>query len=701
MRFMKNTILLLVFSIVSVLTFGQSKTHYIYKGDEFFEKMDYANACVNYKNALSDSVTMNALVLPYEVQVTNQKLPKTSISVDSTTTVSMKQYVDHQIAWCYMQMHDYKQSEFHFRTTANEAAYPHDMYYYGQTLMNNQKYDSAIVAFENYIRSEKANDDLLHAAQVAITGCHFAIENSSVPKEARVVYADTAVFNVGTANFATMYFNHDKSLMFTSARPGGVILNEKQQSEYLLDLYFTEVDENGNWKPSTNFGRPLNSAQHDAASTFNNNNVIFYTRWNDEKRDQQNIYLARMLNMKFYEAYKLDSTVNVPGYKSIQPFVSMDGKTLFFSSNRPGGFGGMDIWKIEIDSVGNTIGQAENLGALVNSDQDEVTPFFHEVSSTLFYSSTGHGSIGGLDIFKSYFDKESSSYQTPQNLGEPINSSKDDAYLIWDTRLSKGFFSSDREPCDGGSCYDIYEITNEPIHIYLSGYSYNKETEEILPNCKLTFKDIQGEFAPFTIVTDENGYYSKELQYGQEIFIKCQKEKYFADATSVNTKSITQTTSITRDFYLRPIPQEEIEIEGIEYDFNSDKLRPQSMAILDKLFEFLELNNNISVEINSHTDARGKDAYNQDLSQRRAKSCVDYLISKGIDPSRLISKGYGETQPNVLIDPETKKPVVDENGNPVVLTEAYIESQETKDKREELHQRNRRTAFKVLNSSLE
>ena len=136
----------------------------------------------------------------------------------------------------------------------------------------------------------------------------------------------------------------------------------------------------------------------------------------------------------------------------------------------------MDIWKIAIDSSGNVQGQAENLGALVNSDQDEVTPFFHEVSSTLFFSSRGHGGIGGLDIFKSYFDRETGSYQLPVNMGEPINSSKDDAYMIWDTRLSRGYLSSDREPCDGGSCYAIYEVNNEPIHIYLSGYSYDKET---------------------------------------------------------------------------------------------------------------------------------------------------------------------------------------------------------------------------------
>lgn len=695
---MKSKLICLLFLVVSGISLAQSKKMFIYLGDEYFNKLDYVNAVEQYKLALSDSVANTALVYPYEIQITNRKLSsKPNVAVDSTLKVTVEQYLNHQIAWCYYRIHNYPDAEKHLKSTADEKAYPHDGYYLAQSYMNNNKYDEAIAQFEDYIRSPQADEELIHAAQVAMTGCFLAQKERDKQSEVSVKLADTAIFNKGTANFATMYFDQDQKLMFTSARSGGVILNpEKQQSEYLCDLYWVELKEDSTWSAPTNFGRPLNSAQNDGAGSFNNNNVIFYTRWSEEKRTEQNIYLARMINFKFFEAYKLDSSVNYPGYKSIQPYVSMDGRTLYFSSDRPGGLGGMDIWKIAIDSMGNTVGQPENLGSLINSDQDEVTPFFHEVSSTLFFSSNGHGSIGGLDIFKSLYDRENESFGVPVNVGMPINSSKDDAYMMWDSRLSKGFFSSDREPCKGGSCYDIYEVVNEPIHIYLSGYSYDKETEEILPNTRLTFKDVRGVFPPYIIMTDSNGHYEKELTYGVELFIKAQKLNYFADATSLNTNQITQTTTITRDFYLKPIPQDEIEIEGIEYDFNSDKLRPASQAVLDKLFEFLELNNNISVEINSHTDARGKDIYNLDLSQRRAKSCVDYLVSKGIDPARMIPKGYGEMQPNQLYGPD-KKPVLDENGKPVLLTEAYIETFKVKAEREALHQKNRRTTFKVIN----
>lgn len=697
---MKHVILIFWIVFCGFTAMAQSKRLYIFNGDKQFTEMDYPNALANYQLAISDSIGLKALVLPYEVQITNQKLPNMQIQVDSSTTVSLEQYLHHQIAWCYYRLHDYKNAEIQLVKTAAEDAYPHDRFYLGESLMNNQKYEEAITQFETYIRSPKADDELAYMAQVSMTGCHFAQEEFQKTREVSIKLADTNVFNVGTANFATMYFDNDKRLMFTSARPGGVIIDETQQSEYLCDVYWTELQETGEWSRATNFGRPLNSAQHDGASTFNNDNVIFYTRWSEEKRSEQNIYMARFQNMKFYEAFKLDSAVNYPGFKSIQPYVSMDGKTLFYSSNRPGGLGGMDIWKIAIDSSGYIVGQPENLGPMVNTDQDDVTPFFHEVSSTLFFASKGHGSIGGLDIYKSFFDRETTSFNHAQNLGVPINSSKDDAYMMWDSKLSKGFFSSDRQACEGGSCYDIYEVLNEPIHIYLSGTSFDKATEEILPNCKLTFKDVKGEMPSFTLMTDEKGHYETELSFGMEWFIKCQKLNYFADATSVNTNSITQTTSITKDFYLAPIPATEIDLDGIEYDFNSDKLRPSSLLVLDELLKFLELNNNISIEINSHTDAKGNEFYNLDLSQRRAKSCVDYLVSKGIDPARLIAKGCGETQPNTLMGTD-KKPILDAEGNPILLTEAYIETKKSKAEKDKLHQKNRRTSFRVLNSIVE
>jgi outer membrane protein OmpA-like peptidoglycan-associated protein len=288
--------------------------------------------------------------------------------------------------------------------------------------------------------------------------------------------------------------------------------------------------------------------------------------------------------------------------------------------------------------------------------------------------------MGGLDIFKSHYDEDNSTFEFPKNLGTPINSAKDDAYFIMDKTQYKGFFSSDREPCEGGHCYDIYEFINEPIIFDLKGYVYDAETNDPIPSALVTIKDVHGDDEPLYVITDEKGYYFTELKPDMEYFLKAQKNKYFAQSANLATKGKTETTHFEQDFYLNKIPAGEIEIEGIEYDFDKATLRPKSKEVLDKIVELLNLNDNISIEINAHTDSRGNDKYNLKLSKARAQSCVDYLISKGISKNRLKANGFGESQP-LIPDEEINK-----------LTPKSPEW-------EAAHQKNRRTAFRVIGES--
>ena len=682
--------------IFCVNIFAQSKKVWINQADEFFGKRDYASALKYYQKVLDDTSVLAIEIIPYEVAISNQKLKDFQKEIDTNRTVPILHYIHHQQGMCYRNTQDYKHAVEKFGFTAEYDSYPEDRYFYGEALMKVNEHEKAITQFESFIKTERKIDSLTKSAQLAMTGCYYAINGSSTIKDVEVTQLDTAIFNRGTSSFAPMYWESEEKLLFTSARAGGVVLDPvNQNSEFLCDIYYSEKIDAETWGVAQNFGRPVNTGNNEAAACFNNRNVMFFTKWSDEDRVNQHIYLARMVAGKFFEAMKLDTSVNKKGYRSIQPFVSMDGGTLFFSSDRPGGKGGLDIWKIDIDPSGMPIGEAVNLGDPVNSEMDEVTPFFHEASSTLFFSSTGHKSIGGLDVFKSSYNRIDDLYGMPKNLGLPINSPQDDAYMIWDSKLENGYFSSDREECDNGYCYDIYKVKNAPIRVFLEGLVFDFDTDDIIPEAKLTFKDVRFGFEPFEIITDAEGFYSLELQRDWELFIKAQKPSYFADAASVDATGITETTTLIQDFTLQRIPEGEIEIEGIEYDFDSDNLRPISMEVLDKLFDFLEINDNLVVEINSHTDARGSDKYNKDLSQRRAKSCVDYLISKGIPKERLIARGFGESDPAILLD-ENKMPVLDENGERIKLTEKYIDSRHNNALEEKLHQKNRRTAFKVV-----
>lgn len=701
---MKKLLVLLLLTL-PMISLGQSRKVWLYHADNFFEAEDYYNALLNYQSALSDSISLQDVTIPYEITTGKLKIKDSEgRDLDTARTVPLKDYIEHQIAECYLRTYDYRKAVNHFEYTSSFKSYPEDVYYHGVAQMNTGNHREAVKLFDQYIASDNFSDSLLRSAQLLITGCYYAMDSTHLHDKIVVELMDTNTINKGTASFAPAFFGKENKLMFTSAREGGVILDpETQDSRYLCDLYWSEMDSDGNWGRATNFGRPLNSARHDASGAFDNlkrnsqQSVIFYTKWSDDDRKEQSIYYARMVNLRFFESYKLGDSVNVSGYKSINPFISLDETKLYFSSDRPGGQGGMDLWVIDLDESGNITGSARNLGKTVNTELDEVSPFFHEASSTLFFSSNGLNSIGGLDIFKSRYNQDNKAFEQPVNMGMPINSSMDDSYMIWDALMEKGYFASDRADCENGHCYDIYEVFNEPILITLEGYAYDYETNEILPNTNLAFKDINSTI-PFQnrdILTDSEGYYKLTIDKQQQIYIKATREKYFAAAESVSSVPIIETTKLYQDFYLSQIPEDEIELDGIEYGFDSSALRPRSKEVLDELYDLLVVNSNLVVEINSHTDSRGSDVYNRKLAQERANSCVEYLIEKGIDEERLVAKGYGEDEPNYLKN-EQKKPILDGNGKRIILTEKYINSQADEQTREEYHQRNRRTSFKVV-----
>jgi outer membrane protein OmpA-like peptidoglycan-associated protein len=687
---------LVLFLLIAFNSLGQSKKVWLYQADRDFTEGHYPTALVLYHKVLDDSLGATFEVLPYEVMLANQKIEKIK-SDDTTQTekVDVVDYVNHQIAMCYRYSKDYARAVNQFKLTAEKGVYPDDYYYWGSSLMNLGNYEEALEVFKTYTSNvENASDELLKRALQDMTACDFALKNTTNSDAYTINLADTSIFNKGTSSFATSFWGEDK-MVFTSAREGGVIVDPlKQDSKYLLDLYWT-TKEDGEWSEPKNFGRPLNSSQHEASGMFSNANYIYFTRWSDEQPLNKNIYVAREFGLRFFESQKLDSTVNEEGFVSINPYFDEESRWLYFSSNKPGGIGGMDIWRVQIDSMGNPIGKSENLGKPVNTEYDEVSPFYHAVARTLFFSSNGHENYGGLDVFKSSFDPELKVFKQPKNLGQPINSNKDDSYYILDDNLRDGYFSSDKDiclPADSiyglcASCYHIYEIKMPELVFKISGYVYDEETGEIIPDANIAFKDISFQWEHFTIKSDANGYYEHELIPNVEVFLKATKQDYFADANVVSTIGETESKTYTQDFYLQPIPKGEITIRGIEYDFDKATLRPESKIILDSLIMFLELNDNIAVEIRSHTDQRGSDSYNLNLSERRAQSVVDYLIAHGIKKDRLIAKGYGETEP---------AEVPDKNGNMVVLTEEYIENLPAKAEREEAYQRNRRTAFKVL-----
>jgi OOP family OmpA-OmpF porin len=667
--------------LASFTVFGQSKLVWLKYADEAFQKKDYTTAIVYYNQILDDTTVLNLLVLPYEVQLVNLKTK--DFKQDSTKRsfpkpkkeISKADYVNHQLASSYRLNFDYQNAVKYYKKVVDNGSYPEDMHYYAMALLQVKKYETAMFLFEVLMETAK-NDSLKKAFQKSLSSCYFALDSNSHKRLIVAKKMDTIVFNTGTSNFAPMYWGSPTKLLFTSARKGGVLLDpEKQDSRYLCDLYYTELKDTG-WMKPVNFGRPVNTGLHEGSNVVSSDNIMFFTRWSDANRNEAFIYLAKMQDGLFYESYKLSETVNKVGYKSVQPYVTFDGSKLYFSSNKPGGYGGFDLYVCDIDIQGLT-GEPKNLGPTINTTGDETTPFFHTISNTLFFSSNGHVGIGGLDVYKSSLNVDDSVYSTPKNLGSPINSSKDDAYFILDRIQTKGYFASDREDCPGGNCYDIYEFENEPILFDISGTVTDYDSGNPIASALVTVKDVEGEEEPLFLITDEKGFYSSPLKENKQYFLKAQKKGYQASSASATTKGLTETTHIVQDFTLSIIPEEDVVIEGIEYDLNKATLRPKSLEILDKIYDYLLLNDNFSIEINAHTDTRGSDMLNLKLSQARAQSCVTYLLGKGIAKDRLLPTGYGETKPLIS----------DEQIATMVPKSPEFEA---------AHQKNRRTAFRVI-----
>ncbi|MGY5255455.1 OmpA family protein [Sphingobacterium spiritivorum] len=360
---------------------------------------------------------------------------------------------------------------------------------------------------------------------------------------------------------------------------------------------------------------------------------------------------------------------NVEKYSVGHASLSTDGKVLYFASDMPGGKGGVDIWYSQVNADG-TWGTPANAGNEINSPGDEMFP--STFGDTLYFSSNGYAGMGGLDVFKAVGSKNS--FRGRENLKSPVNSSTDDfAYVVSadDEERQYGYFSSNRTGGAGGD--DIYSFvyTKPKITIRLQGKVFDKESTDPLGQTQVRIFDDKSKLLSTFFANSPT--FDTELQSKLAQKIVVSKDGFMSDSLFVPAIRATKDTTLFASFKLQPVNKEGIVfvLDNIYYDFNKSDIRPDAAKVLDQLVNTMTENPTLQIELSSHTDSRGSDNYNMKLSDRRAKSAVDYIISKGIAKERLVSKGYGETR------------LVNECANGVKCTE-------------EQHQANRRTEVKVL-----
>lgn len=559
--------------------------------------------------------------------------------------------------------------------------------YCADAMRMNGNFDKAISYYDKYMslvpsdkRGEKGIESCRTAKKWAQNPTNYKITNVAYINSE---FSDYAPFYNFDGKGSTLYFSSSRANSVGDKIHGG-------SGQHFCDLYSSKEDAKGAWSAPFPISEQINTTNEEGApSVTHDGNYIFYTQCN---------YGDNHYQCKIMSSTKIGSSWDKPNHlvvseipqdtnDYVHPNISSDGLKLYFASNRPGGFGGYDIWYCTRPSVKDKWSKPRNAGDVVNTDGDELYPFYRAADSILFFSSTGHIGMGGLDIFRVNYDAKGKPYTL--NLMAPINSPSDDFGITFKDSLEEGYFSSNRP---GGKGYDdIYHFSIIKLHFKVKGQVLNEITEKPISNATVSLIGSDG--TSIEVISDENGNYEFELNPQTNYVLLAIHEGYLNSKYKLSTFGRKEDKNFDVNLYMTQLDSP-IEVPNVLYDVNLWDLRPESIVSLNKLYETLIDNPNIAIELSSHTDYRvGTKMTNEELSQRRAQSVVNFLIAKGIDAKRLTAKGYGATQPKVIDHKNAE--LYDFLNVGDKLTPEFIKNLSSEQQQEICHQINRRTEFKV------
>jgi outer membrane protein OmpA-like peptidoglycan-associated protein len=480
--------------------------------------------------------------------------------------------------------------------------------------------------------------------------------------------------NTKYSDFGPVISADGSKLYFTSRRPTTEKGKAKEKEEF-ENVYMIEK-KGRSWKPAVILPEPINKP-------FSNNSIVALSNdgqkmllFREHLNGKGDLYESFLNGDTWSEPLNLGPPINLTESHETSASIAPDGKTIYFISNRSGGIGGKDIYKCTKQKDGSW-SKAENLGEIINTPDDEEAVYIHPDGRTLYFSSKGHESIGGYDIFYSVFDD--GAWSKPENIGEPINTKEDDYFLVVGANGLTAYYST-ASGRGGRGMTDIYEITFKipPKKKYitlLKGVITDEISKkpieakiEIIDNVK---NEVIAEFHS----NSKTGEYLVSLPSGINYGINVIGDGYLFHSENFDIPKEKEYQEIIKNVALKKVEiGKKIVLRNIFFDTNKATLKDESVHELEKLLEILTENPKIKMEISGHTDDVGSEEYNQKLSEERAHSVVNYLVGKGIASDRLIFKGYGETQPLL--------PNINEDGTP----------------NEENRQQNRRTEFEILSN---
>lgn len=648
-------------SLLCLLFFSCGAEHNMKKGEQYLAIGEYFDAANQFKQAY-------------------QRTPVKEKTLRGQRALKM--------ARCYSYLNDAQRGVASYRN-ANRliGLSANDRLDFARLLLRTSNYKEAQKEFLQVLDSMPDNQ----LAKNGLQSAQHAAEWKVQPSRYTVKKADQ--FNSRRADYSPMLFGDlSDQIYFTSTR------NEATGDELSgitgtkpADVFYSVLDDKGKWSKPEPAGGQLNTADEEGTPCFS--------------PDGRQMYLTQCLTDPNYPRYAQIATSNRSDASwskaealkisrdtlssFAHPAISPDGEWLYFTSDMPGGKGGLDIWRVRITTRG--LGGVENLGAPINTEGNECFPTFRP-NGDFYFSSDGHPGLGGLDLFCIEAASKSNLNKTVnlRHLPAPVNSAGDDFGMTFMQQANQGFFSSNRN--DGRGWDHIYSFFCPEIEQTVKGWVYEMEGYE-LPAAQVYIVGNDGTNQKLSVLSD--GSFTYKIQPNVDYVLMATCRGYLNHKEDLRVQPVEDSEEYVLQFPLASLVAPVL-IDNIFYDFDKATLRPESTTALDELVKLLNENPNVAIELRAHCDYKGTDEYNRKLSQRRAEAVVNYLVAHGIAADRLSPVGYGKELPKVLKKKTAAQYEWAKDGD--TLTEEYIKNL-TEEQQEICNQLNRRTEFVVLSST--
>lgn len=549
----------------------------------------------------------------------------------------------------------------------------------GEAYQYNHQFPEALKQYEAFLKTVEKNDPVTTYVNRRMYECNNGIRYLKEPVKATIENIGP-IINSKYADFAPVISANEAVVVFTSRREGST--GEElapEDNQFYEDMYIS-YKANGNWTPPRNL-KEINTSQHDACVALSSDGKQLFIY---KDKNGGDLYYSDFdaVNNIWSKPQSLGDNINTKDYET-SISMTADGNTIYFSSNRPGGSGGLDIYMSRKTPEGKW-GPAVNLGPTINTTYDEDAPFIHADGQTLYFSSRGHAGMGGYDIYRSERN-EDGTWSNPENLGYPINTADQDIYFVLSADNKHGYYASAKEGGSGEK--DIYIISMPPrktietasqiktvqikttAPVVKTVEMKQRETAEIQTNATIVRGKVIDAETKLPLVaevvladnttaeqleehkTDTTGSFSTFMPSGKNYNFSVQKDGYLFHSENFDIPQANGFQQFDLVVELKKINiGSKVVLRNIFFDFDKATLRKESTAELENLLEIMQEMPKLKIEISGHTDSKGSAEYNKTLSAKRAKAVVDYLIAKGIAADRMRSAGYGKERPMATND---------------------------------------------------